>query len=178
LDYLGRAVTPRAFSSSSQLRTTTMLAGRIRGHLADDGGNGCRRAGAPRSGPSGALRPQPPEPLPVPPHNGVGPHDEHAAAAIRARPGRAEPKRTGPGCEAGAACVRAPRRPPADEARDSRGTARCPRQINPMVRRRTSSAVSMSDRAVQATTSSTRWTGDQFLASHRRIQDPSRDRGR
>ena len=49
-------------------------------------------------------------------------------------------------------------------ARFSKATARCPRQINPIVRRSRTSAVSMSDPAAHAAMKSTRWPADQVLA--------------
>ena len=56
-------------------------------------------------------------------------------------------------------------------ARFSSATARCPREINPIDRRSTTSAVSMIDPAVHSTTKSTGGTGDWVLAKYTHLVD-------
>src|SRR5882762_6600051 len=70
-----------------------------RGHLADEGSNGRIRGGPPRTCPSRAPRPLTTEPLAVPPHHGVGLHDDHGGAPLLPPFGEEDPKESVPHTE-------------------------------------------------------------------------------
>ena len=69
------------------------------GHRADERANGRRRAGPPRTCASGAPRPPTAEPFAVPPHDRLGPHDEHGGAPLAPRLGEEDPKESVPRAE-------------------------------------------------------------------------------